>query len=320
MGPVIVTLTANPSLDHTALLAGPLTAQSVNHVLTSSSVAGGRGVHLAATLHRAGRRTLAILPAHHDDPIVHALRDSGLPHRLVPIDHRARTTVTVTNEGASTIIREAGLAMPPEAVTAMMSAVMGACPGASWLTLCGSLPPGAPADLYPRMTRMAQRVGAQVAVQTSGRALSCVLEHTADAAPDLLTLNARQFAEATGVPLEHDDGYARVVSAARHVASLLDLGIKRVLVTLGEHGAISASANGVWYARTENAPVITAVGRGAAATAGWLMACEDGAAEPDRLARALAYAVARGAQEGGDAPDPAAAAAVAVTLSELTPA
>lgn len=98
-----------------------------------------------------------------------------------------------------------------------------------------------------------------------------------------------------GAP-EHDDGYACVVSAARHVASLLDLGIKRVLVTLGEHGAISASANGVWYARTENAPVITAVGRGAAATAGWLMACEDGAAEPDRLARALAYAVARGAR------------------------
>lgn len=84
-------------------------------------------------------------------------------------------------------------------MTAMMSAVMGPAPGV--LADAVRLPaPGAPADLYPRMTRMAQRVGAQVAVQTSGRALSCVLEHTADAAPDLLTLNARQFAEATGCP------------------------------------------------------------------------------------------------------------------------
>lgn len=315
---MIVTFTANPSLDHTALLAGPLTAQAVNHVVASSLVAGGRGVHLAATLHRAGRRALAILPANHDDPIVQVLRESGIPHRLVPIDHRARTTMTVTNEGASTVIREAGLTLAPEAVTAMMSAVMGACPGASWLALCGSLPPGAPADLYPRMTRMAQGVGVQVAVQTSGQALEVVLEHAADAPPDLLTLNARQFAEATGVPLEHDDGYARVVSAARHVTSLLDLGVKRVLVTLGEHGAISADADGVWYARTESAPLVTAVGRGAAATAGWLMAFEDGAPAPERLGRAHAYAVARGAQEGGDAPDPADADALSVTVSALT--
>ena len=48
------------------------------------------------------------------------------------------------------------------------------------------------------------------------------------------------------------------------------------------------------------------------------MAFEDGAPAPERLGRAHAYAVARGAQEGGDAPDPADADAVSVTVSALT--
>lgn len=318
--PVIVTFTPNPSLDRTALLAEPLTAQAVNHVVASCTVAGGRGVHLSATLHRAGWPTLAILPAQRDDPIVPVLRDSGIPYLLVPVARRLRSNMTVTYDGASTLIREPGATLAPETVTAMLSAVMGATPGASWLALSGSLPPGAPLDLYPRMIRMARGVGVRVALQTGGLALARVLDPRVGTPPDLLTLNARQFAEATGIELCHDDGYARVVAAAEHVGSLLSLGVPNVLVTLGVHGAVGASADGVWYARAQQAPVITAIGHGAAATAGWLMSHEAGAAVPERLGRALAYATARGIRAGSQPPSPADADAITVVVSQMLPA
>lgn len=314
---MIVTFTANPSLDRTALLAGPLEASEVNHVVTSSSHPGGRGVQLAGTVHRAGRPALAIFPASVHDPLVAAVRDSGIPFKTVNVDHLARTNFTVVTAGLSTLIREPGHPMAPESVTAMVSTVMASCPGADWLALCGSLPPGSPADLYVRMGRAARGVGVKVAVQTSGGSLESVLAHAPKDAPDLITMNMRQFTDATGVDLTHLEGDDRVAVAARNIRALTEAGLPRVLLTLAAEGAILSTRSAQWYARSEAIPAVTAIGRGAAAMGGYLMTELDGAPEPERLRAALAYATARSGKSGSEAPSPEDAAAIEVMVSEL---
>lgn len=314
---VIVTFTANPSLDRTALLAGPLEVRGVNHVVSSSSHPGGRGVQLAGTVHRAGRPVVALFPAATHDPLVAAVRATGTPFRTIGVGHRARTNVTLVTTGLSTLIREPGHPMAPESVTAMVSTVMASCPGADWLALCGSLPPGSPADLYVRMARAARGVGVQVAIQTSGGSLESVLAHASSDAPDLLTMNMRQFAEVTGIDLTEIEGEERVATAARHVHALTDTGLPRVMVTLAADGAVLATTHGRWYARSQTAPTVTAIGRGAAAMAGYMMAEIDGEPEAERLRLALAYATARSSKTGSDAPSPEEAAAIEVFVSEL---
>lgn len=314
---MIVTFTANPSLDRTVLLSAPLDPEGINHVVAASTIPGGRGVHVTAVVRRAGRPSLAILPMKPRGHLADVLHEAGIPTRIVPVGHNERVNITLSHEGSTTVLREPGQMLGPETVTAMMSAVMAGCPGASWLALCGSLPPGAPVDLYVRMARVARGVGVRVAVQATGPGLEAVLAHSPRDAPDLLVLNARQFSRATGADLTDCRGEDRVVTAARHVDDLLHHGVPRLLVTLGEDGAISADASGVWYARSQPVSVATAIGRGAAALAGYLMAHNDGEAEPDRLARAVAYGTARTGLPGSEAPSPADADAVAVLVSEL---
>ena len=320
---MIVTFTPNPSLDRTSTLAASLDPRGVNQAVSSAWFAGGRGVHIAGTVHGAGRPALAILPMSKDDPLEAALKRTGTPYRTVPVAHRARTNVSLIHDDVATLIREPGHPIDPETVTSMVSAVMASCPGASWLALCGSLPPGAPVDLYQRLTRLAQDVGVKVALQTTGPALQSALGHPDDA-PDLLVLNTRQLGEATGTDLtgldelaadEHPQ--AHVAAAVAQVTQVLPRGIPQVLVTLGACGALHASAEGIWHATAERIAVRYPVGRGAAAVAGYLMACNDGRPTPERLARAVAYGSARTRLEISRTPAPQDADDIATEVVRL---
>lgn len=320
---MIVTFTPNPSLDRTSALAAPLDPRGVNQAVSSAWFPGGRGVHIAGTVHEARRPTLAILPISPDDPLHAALKLAGTPYRTVPVAHRARTNVSLLHDDVAMLIREPGHPIDPEAVTSMVSTVMASCPGASWLALCGSLPPGAPVDLYQRLTRLAQDVGVKVSLQTTGPALQSALSHPEDA-PDLLVLNTRQLGEATGTDLasldllpadEHPDEH--VAAAVTQATRLLAMGFPQVLVTMGACGALHASAEGIWHGTAERITVRYPVGRGAAAVAGYLMACNDGRPTPERLARAVAYGSARTRLEISRTPLPQDADLIATEVVRL---
>lgn len=299
------------------MLDAPLGAARVNHVVATTTFAGGRGFHLSAAVASAGRPTLAIMPAMTGGPVDERLRASGVPYRAVPLPHQARTNVTVAHGGVATLFREPGNSVQPEAITAMVSAVMSSSPGADWVVLCGSLPPGAPHDLYRRMCQIAHGVGAKVALQTTGPALDLALSSDGDCAPDVLALNARQLGEVTSQDLNDTTGDTLVEIAAAHVQGLRDAGVRRVLLTLGAVGGIISGPHGSWYARSEAIPVATASGRGATALAGYLMAHEDGANDADALARAMQYGTARTLLEGSQTPTPEDADRVAVLISPL---
>ena len=71
---MIVTLTANPSIDRTIALAGPLERGSVLRAASMTSQAGGKGVNISRAAVSAGIATVAVLPAAPGDPFVAELR------------------------------------------------------------------------------------------------------------------------------------------------------------------------------------------------------------------------------------------------------
>ena len=68
----VVTLTANPSLDRTLALPGPLERGAVARLGTSTTEPGGKGVNVARAVAAAGGDVVCVLPAADDDPIVGA--------------------------------------------------------------------------------------------------------------------------------------------------------------------------------------------------------------------------------------------------------
>ena len=65
---MIVTLTANPSLDRTVALPGPLERGEVQRAVSVSQESGGKGVNVSRALVASGLETVAVLPGGDSDP------------------------------------------------------------------------------------------------------------------------------------------------------------------------------------------------------------------------------------------------------------
>ena len=302
---MIVTLTANPSLDRTITLADALRPGEVQAALSAREDAGGKGINVARVVGAAGARSLAVLPLAPDDPFDAALRTSTVAARRVPIHGRARANITITDpSGITTKLNLPGARFEPDDISAVIDAVVEACSGARWLALAGSLPPGAGDDFYVATIRAVRsRLGEdapRIAVDTSGAALAAVV---ADGRPDLIKPNDEELAELAGVALEEGTDLAdAVLPVARR---LVPGKVGAALVTLGAHGAVLVDADGAWAGLPPRIRVLSTVGAGDSSLAGYLLADLDGAGPADRLRRAIRYGAAAASLPGTQAPSPA---------------
>jgi 1-phosphofructokinase len=310
----VVTLTANPSLDRTLALPGPLARGGVARLGASSTEPGGKGVNVARALAAAGADVVAVVPADRTDPLVTALTALGLPLLTVPTGTPVRTNYSLTEpDGTTTKLNEPGTALDEDTRAALGAVLTGAAADARWVVLSGSLPPGAPADWYAELVRAVRATGARVAVDTSEAPLRALLAAGPDAAPDLLKPNAEELAQVAGTTeaaLLADPAALRAAVRSLHAG-----GVAEVLLTLGGDGAVLSTADGVWSARAPRTTVRSTVGAGDSSLAGHLLADLAGAPPAERLQRAVATGSAAAALPGSAVPVPHQVdpAAVAVT-------
>ncbi|MGI6878711.1 hexose kinase [Microbacterium sp. gxy059] len=294
---MIITLTANPSLDRTVQLPAPLAVGEVQAAASIREDAGGKGVNVARVLHAAGDAVTGILPLAEDDPYAHAL--GALPVRAVAASGRVRANLAITDPaGTTTKLNLPGAPLGAPERAALIDAVADACAeGAAWLALCGSLPPGAGDGFYVDVIRaVRERVAAppRIAVDTSGPALAAVV---ADGRPDLITPNEIELAELSGLAL--DAGAPLAEAVARVARALVPERVGAVLVTLGGDGAVLADADGALAASVPTGiSVRSTVGAGDSALAGFLHAHAAGASADERLRQAVRFGSATAALPG----------------------
>jgi 1-phosphofructokinase len=315
---MIVTLTPNPSLDRTIALADPLARGQVQRALSSVDEPGGKGVNVARVVTSAGRSALAVLPAHHDDPVLHALRERGVAHRTVAVDHDVRANVTITEpDGTTTKLNMPGQKLSGDVLSALAETLHREAAGARWAALSGSLPPGVPENWYADLTARLGSVGCRVAVDTSGAPLAAALAPGLPAYPYLIKPNGEELAET--LDLDPTLIEREPVAAARAALVLHSRGVAEVLVTLGSAGAVLVSAGAAWHATAPTVAARSTVGAGDSALAGYLLAETDGAEPADRLRAAVAYGSAAASLPGSTLPTPdqVTPAGIAVTTLPL---
>ncbi|WP_406277960.1 1-phosphofructokinase family hexose kinase [Nocardia sp. NBC_00881] len=297
---MILTLTANPSIDRTVTLTGPLHRGAVHRAAAVSSHPGGKGVNVSRVIAAAGHATIAVLPGNEGDPLLRELTDAGIAYRAVATSGSARTNLTVAEvDGTTTKINEPGTALTAACTEALAESLDSLAAAASWVVLSGSLPPGVPADWYVRLLR--RLPGIPVAVDASDGPLQALAAEFGSAPPRLLKPNTDELAQITvGNPTDLEDP----IAAAHAAATLVDRGVGAVLATLGKAGAVLVTDEGAWFAAAPPVTPRSTVGAGDSSLAGYLLAEFDGAGPAERLRHAVAYGSAAAALPGTGLPGP----------------
>jgi 1-phosphofructokinase len=284
---MIVTVTPNPSIDRTFTLPA-LHRGSVVRSETTWTEPSGKGVNVSLALRAHGHPTRAVLPAGGSDGrrLVDMLRATGVDQVAVPIADETRSNISLVEpDGTVTKINAPGPVLTQDELDALVHAVADSLPGTMWLAGCGSLPRGAPSDLYARLVAVARAAGTRTAIDSSGAAFAAALP----AGPDLVKPNAHELAEATGLPVT-------TLGEAVDAAHLLQKrGARSVLASLGADGALlveEPAAGAVDDEDVTHGEVLvehpsSAVGAGDALLAGFLAG---GGGGRDALAVALGWA------------------------------
>lgn len=301
---MIVTVTANPSVDRTIELAGRLERGEVLRAAKVRNQPGGKGINVARAVTGAGLESVALLPARDTDPLLSLLDDTAQPYRTVAVDGEVRTNLTIAEpDGTTTKLNEPGTRLTEGQLAQFTDLIAESAAGADWVALCGSLPPGVPAQWYGSVIERLHHTGRRVAVDTSGAPLLAV----AGFRPDLLKPNAFELAELTGgdgrlleEAAENGD-LEPAADAARELAARTG---GTVLTTLGAAGALLTDGPNTWFAQTPPVRVRSTVGAGDSALAGYLIALHRGAAGGAALAHAVAYGSAAAALPGTTPPLP----------------
>ena len=230
---MIVTLTANPSVDRAVLLAEPLARHAVHRATSELEQPGGKGVNISRAAVAAGVATLAVLPADKDSDFVRELHALGIDCQPETPTGPIRINLTITEpDGTTTKINSAGATADESLLRRLADTVLAAADDAAWVVLAGSLPPGAPDAWYADLAARLVPARARVAVDTSEGPLLALGSRLADAAPDLMKPNAEELVQLTGRPASGPE------AAAEAASELIRSGAGAVLVTLGGAGAV----------------------------------------------------------------------------------
>ncbi|TQL47222.1 1-phosphofructokinase [Homoserinimonas aerilata] len=302
---MIVTVTANPSLDRTIELGSALARGEVQRAVASHEQPGGKGVNVSRALIASGLDTVAVLPGDASDPMLVALRAERIPIANVTIAGRVRSNVTVTEpDGTTTKLNEPGPTLGPADEAALIDVIVSQAKRAEWLVLAGSLPPGLSPDFYARVVTAVRAASdgtpPLIAVDSSGAPMLALVE--SGVGVDLVKPNGEELAELVGGDADAIEADPRLAASAARL--LVERGCRAVLATLGGNGAVLVTADDAWHATMPPIVVRSTVGAGDSSLAGYLYAQQRGASPEGRLAQAVAHGAAAAALAGSTVPTP----------------
>jgi 1-phosphofructokinase family hexose kinase len=279
---LIVTVTVNPAIDKTVFV-DRLVFEDRAYIQSTTEAAGGRGINTSIVLHSFGEHTFAILPSGGESGarLEHHLSQCGFPFEAVPTVSGARTNLIITDQQGLTVkLNEPGPSMSEPEIEGIRAAVRNRLAGASWLLLCGSLPPGVPPDFYRLLIREAKQRGVKTLLDTDGEAL----QHGLEECPTIVTPNQQETARLLNKALITRQHFR---NAAQRV---LEMGAESVILSLGSRGAIAAKNGTIFEAAAPRVDAVCPIGAGDALNAAFVWSIS----RNDDFQTAVRWAIAAG--------------------------
>lgn len=273
---MIYTVTLNPALDKTVEIPG-MALDTVNRVTSMRTDPGGKGINVSKVIAKLDGESCAvgILGGESGRTLLAALEREGLRTHFRFVEGQTRTNLKIIDRAlhTNTDINEPGLTVSPADLDALLRDLLGMVREGDIVVLAGSLPQGAPQDTYRVWTAACREKGARVCLDADGVLLAEGLK----AAPYLIKPNEDELSRLVGHRLTDTD---ELIAEGRR---LLKGGVTRVVISLGEHGALYLRGNEVLYAEGLSVPVGSTVGAGDSVVAALAYADSLGMSDEDAV-------------------------------------
>lgn len=279
---LILTVTINPSVDRN-IEVDRLVFEDRAYILSRSDSAGGRGMNASRVLHSFGAKTLAIVTSGGvNGPRLEKLAaKSGFPVKTVPIHNEIRVNLTITDkQGLAIRLNERGPKITPEELARVEKVVANRLESASWLMLCGSIPPGVSTDFYTKLIRMARERKVKTLLDTDGDALLRGIE----ACPTIVSPNQPEAERLLNRALITR---AQFLEAATRIKAM---GPEAVMLSLGGRGVVAVNDSQLLEVIPPRTDAVSPLGAGDALAAAYVWA----ATKKRDFADCVRWAVAAG--------------------------
>ena len=282
---MIVTLTINPAIDRIVSI-DRLAFEDRAYINSSRESAGGRGINVSSVIHSFGGETLAVLISGGDSGkrLEGLLGKCGYRIAVVPVQNEIRTNLTITDKHGLTVnLNEPGPKLGKAEVARVEREVRDTLDRASWLMICGSIPPGVPPAFYGKLVSMARHKKVKTLLHADGDAL----REGIAARPTVVSPNQQEAGRLLGQTLLTRTHYLEAAERIRQ------MGADSVVLTLGSRGAVGAFADGLMEALPPRIDAVCPIGAGDALMAAYAWARERRTSAADALRWGVAAGTAK---------------------------
>jgi 1-phosphofructokinase family hexose kinase len=233
MSEKILTLTVNPALDR-IVTVDRLVFEDRAYIESTTEMAGGRGINAARVLVNFGVETVAVTTSGRETgrKMEELLQKDAFEKDVVKIRNTIRTNLTISDrQGLSIKLNEIGPSISKLEQKRISQAVERRLPEASWLMLCGSLPPDIDLHFYSKLLKLAAKHKVQTMLDTDGDPLL----HAMEGGPTVVKPNQSEAERLLNTALITR---TQLIDAVQKIKSL---GAKSVVLSLGSRGVIAAT-------------------------------------------------------------------------------
>lgn len=279
---MIVTLTINPAIDRN-VSADRLVFEDRGYILDTSESAGGRGINASRVIHSFGGKTLAIVPSggKSGSKFDKLLKAGGFPVETVAIKQELRTNLTISDKHGLTVkLNEVGPAISPKELNLIQEVVAASLSKATWLMICGSIPPGVSPHFYNGLIELARKKKVRTLLDTDGDPLL----HGLEAQPTTVTPNQQEAERLLNRALITRTHF---MEAAQRIHAM---GADSVLLSLGSRGVVAVSSAGMFEAIPPRIDAVCPIGAGDAMAAAYVWSMD----KKEDFVEAVKWGVAAG--------------------------
>lgn len=268
---MLVCISANPAIDRRLRLEN-IAVGEINRAFSAEPFPGGKAAHVAMVAKSLGVDVMWVgfLGGATGELCESGLTEFGVPLTVIRTQSETRANLElISADGRVTEILEPGGMVTESEVERLLAScrdLFAESEAGTQVAISGSLPPGAPPDLYAELIRLAHVYDCRTLLDTSGDAL----RHALSAGPDFVKPNRYEASHFAGYSIDS------TTAAVEIAQKLFNAGAKSVAISLGADGIVwqRAASSDVFVSEALPIAACSPVGCGDAALAGFAVAHE----------------------------------------------